>query len=1056
MLVKYKRLLLAKPVRVGFMLLVGAVLILGPYLQVTIDPVHAITTHNAVCEDEFADLDSDCIPQEQSGYCELTITKSDQGNDPVVPGTELEYYLTLENTGTADCTGGGVKLEDLFDKSKLQYLRHVLGGTYPSEQAFVENNSVLRWNFATVQPGEKREVWVTFAVKESLSCGAVITNKLRSYAKETGWSDFIIEQTAVDCSQQPTCEIAFEKTANKTSVAPGDDLQYTVSLTNTGDKVCTGSGVQMKDTFDSNTGLESWELTASENFTPEQPHEFGANNEYAHLNYGKVTPGHNRIATFDMTVSNEAVCDSTLVNTACFYAKEYKDAGVTDPTLGAGWTCIDVETPVICSEPVCGNGIVESGEQCDDGNLVNGDGCDQFCAVETFDIELTKTVNNAFVAVGDTVTFTIIADTVAQAGGSNITIADELPSELSLVTNSATTTAGTFDESTMIWTIGDMAALTSETLTFDAVVTQAGSFVNMAQVMTHDQLDVDSTPGNDDVFEDDQDTAEVTASENQPYCGDGIINQATESCDLGANNGLSCSPEYGNSCSYCSESCTTIVIDGPFCGDGVVQSDEGEECDEGANNGAGTCSAQCTLVAQDAFDIELTKSVNNNAVAPGSDVTFTVTVLNNSLVDATGVTVEDRMPAELVFIANSATTTAGTFDESTMIWTIGDLGAGSSTELTFDATVTTEGTFVNTAELITYNETDIDSTAGNNVADEDDQDTAAVEAIGGNGGPQCGNGIVESGEQCDDGNANNGDGCSNQCIIETTGCVGSCGGGTSRPRIVITKTAGAAFTNPDSIVPYTIEVTNTRSARGRDLVVTDVLPAGLEYASSTMTGVWNLGDISKNEIKTITYDVYVPATTTAGMYTNTATATISNGNSAIDDAVIEVRVPSVLSEKFAPVLAIEKTADRSFSNPNGQVVYTVTVTNIDARETAKNVTMVDRLPKEFYFIDTDTYVRSWSLGDLPAGQSETITYTVGVLGDTADGVYTNIATASADNAPDVHDTEDVEVRTVTIEGFTLPDTNGAHMILLYLLTGGLLMALAVMIKKYREIDLYNV
>ena len=32
--------------------------------------------------------------------------------------------------------------------------------------------------------------------------------------------------------------------------------------------------------------------------------------------------------------------------------------------------------------PVCGNGIVESGEQCDDGNTVDGDGCSSTCTIE--------------------------------------------------------------------------------------------------------------------------------------------------------------------------------------------------------------------------------------------------------------------------------------------------------------------------------------------------------------------------------------------------------------------------------------------------------------------------------------------------------------------------------------------------------------------------------------------------------------------------------------------------------------------------------------------------
>jgi cysteine-rich repeat protein len=33
--------------------------------------------------------------------------------------------------------------------------------------------------------------------------------------------------------------------------------------------------------------------------------------------------------------------------------------------------------------PVCGNGVVEEGEQCDDGNTVDGDGCSANCTVET-------------------------------------------------------------------------------------------------------------------------------------------------------------------------------------------------------------------------------------------------------------------------------------------------------------------------------------------------------------------------------------------------------------------------------------------------------------------------------------------------------------------------------------------------------------------------------------------------------------------------------------------------------------------------------------------------
>jgi len=44
---------------------------------------------------------------------------------------------------------------------------------------------------------------------------------------------------------------------------------------------------------------------------------------------------------------------------------------------GDGTNC---DAPGICA--VCGNGSIESGEQCDDGNSADGDGCDAACAVE--------------------------------------------------------------------------------------------------------------------------------------------------------------------------------------------------------------------------------------------------------------------------------------------------------------------------------------------------------------------------------------------------------------------------------------------------------------------------------------------------------------------------------------------------------------------------------------------------------------------------------------------------------------------------------------------------
>lgn len=46
----------------------------------------------------------------------------------------------------------------------------------------------------------------------------------------------------------------------------------------------------------------------------------------------------------------------------------------------AFWTADQASCNALCNK--CGNGTVDDAEQCDDGNLVNGDGCDNFCAYE--------------------------------------------------------------------------------------------------------------------------------------------------------------------------------------------------------------------------------------------------------------------------------------------------------------------------------------------------------------------------------------------------------------------------------------------------------------------------------------------------------------------------------------------------------------------------------------------------------------------------------------------------------------------------------------------------
>ena len=68
-----------------------------------------------------------------------------------------------------------------------------------------------------------------------------------------------------------------------------------------------------------------------------------------------------------------------------------------------------------------------------------------------------------------------------------------------------------------------------------------------------------------------------------PYCGDGAVDTVHEECDDGINSGA-----YNT----CNEDCTLPAR----CGDGEIQYEFGETCDDGDNNGSSSCSNDCHRV----------------------------------------------------------------------------------------------------------------------------------------------------------------------------------------------------------------------------------------------------------------------------------------------------------------------------------------------------------------------------------------------------------------------------------------------------------------------------
>jgi uncharacterized repeat protein (TIGR01451 family) len=113
------------------------------------------------------------------------------------------------------------------------------------------------------------------------------------------------------------------------------------------------------------------------------------------------------------------------------------------------------------------------------------------------DLALTETADTATPSVGQTVTFTVTLQNNSTNAASTVTAKDLIPDGMSFV--SAKTTTGTYDSSSDIWTVGDVATGTPITMTLKAKVMEAGSLATTASVEAAGHTDTDATNNTADV-----------------------------------------------------------------------------------------------------------------------------------------------------------------------------------------------------------------------------------------------------------------------------------------------------------------------------------------------------------------------------------------------------------------------------------------------------------------------------------------------------------------------------------------------------------------------------
>ncbi|NCD72372.1 T9SS type B sorting domain-containing protein [Mucilaginibacter agri] len=117
------------------------------------------------------------------------------------------------------------------------------------------------------------------------------------------------------------------------------------------------------------------------------------------------------------------------------------------------------------------------------------------------DLKIIKTASYSTPSINTQTTFTLAVSNNGPSEATNVTVTDVLPAGFSYV--SATPSIGTYNNTTGVWTIGNMDLSTQATMSMVVMVNGAGSYTNIANVSG---AETDSNPGNN--------SSQVTISPN--------------------------------------------------------------------------------------------------------------------------------------------------------------------------------------------------------------------------------------------------------------------------------------------------------------------------------------------------------------------------------------------------------------------------------------------------------------------------------------------------------------------------------------------------------------
>ncbi|MDD9369776.1 MAG: DUF11 domain-containing protein [Acidimicrobiales bacterium] len=847
----------------------------------------------------------------------LSIEKS-AATTQIVPGAQVAFSITVTNTSAAPATE--VSVSDVLPAG-LTFVSASEGCTSPDSVAVTcalallpaDTSATFTIITAAADPFPAVDVNEDGEVANTASVTSPDTNCPGADACSS----------TVVVPVQP--QLAVAKASSSPLIVPGEDVTFTITVTNTGPSIATD--VTVTDTLP--TGLR---FVSSDNEGCSSPDAVTVNCELG-----------------DVAVGASLVVQVVTVAASPFPPDDVGEEGTVANT--ASVASPDSNCPPDAEEPAgpCASTVLVS---------------------VTPQVLIQKSTTATEIVPGATVPFAITVTNSEPVVAPDVTVTDTLPAGLTFVSadNPGCSSA---DGVTITCDLGALPAGSSVTVTVVTVaadpfppddVTADGEVANTATVTSPgtncppegaeptpacsstvtvpvpSQLSVTKSSTATQVVPGGQATFEITISNAGPLAADvtltdplpaGLTFVSADNEGCSSDDGVTVTCDLGSLAA--GGSLTVIVVTeaaDPFPADDLTANGgvpntasvtaPGTNCPPEAEEPAEECGSTVEVPLQAQVSVEKTSSAT--AIVPGETVPFEITVTNTTPVTATDVTITDELPAGLTFVS-STNPGCSSADGVAITCSLGDVAAGGS--------VTIE---VVTAAADPFPADDV--TAGG-VAN-----AAAVTSPESNCPPDA----EEPAEEC-----------GSTVVIPL------------QPQLSIAKTSSATLVVPGGTVPFTLTITNTTPVDATDVTVTDELPAGLTFVSSSdpdcdssdgTTITCALGSLAAGESVTVEVvaeaaDPFPPDDVSEeGTLTNRASVTSPESNCPPDATDPDAECASTVTLPLEPWLRIEKTTSATQAVPGEQLTYDVTVTN-ETSTTAIDVTVTDILAPGLTFVSSD-------------------------------------------------------------------------------------------------------